>query len=52
MGAGPGNRRDERLLPSERELVGVCCARCGLIAQDRAPIVRWGLKGLRRTAGP
>jgi hypothetical protein len=24
----------------------------GLVAQDRAPTVRWGLKGLRRTTGP
>jgi hypothetical protein len=51
MGAGVGNRRDERPLPSERErLVRAVLAAIGW--QDRAPTVRWGLKGLRRTAGP
>ena len=47
-----GNRRDERPLPSGYELsVRAVLAAIG-VAQDRAPTVRWGLKGLRRTAGP
>jgi hypothetical protein len=52
MGAGEGNRRDERPLPVDVELV-VCAVLAAIgIAQDRAPTVRWGLKGLRRTVGP
>ena len=52
MGAGEGNRRDERLLPVEVELLVQAVFAAIWSAQDRAPIVRWGLKGLRRTAGP
>lgn len=44
--------------------MSACCLWCGsrgapavvvflgLVAQDRAPTVRWGLKGLRQSAGP
>ena len=38
MGAGEGNRRDERLLPTERELlVRVVCAAVGVRRTGRPP---------------